>query len=211
MDKRHEEAGVFSLSRAEKHQSHLIEGIADLYEMTQNLKNERCLSSMIKYYSESQAELTALHNQITAALYVLSNLKQVNENYVPSIEVSEDAITSMTALVGRFVHVNFSFPTQIEPYSRDLKQTGSVIRKSAPIPPAVVQRAGPMKSTISPPPLGSHHTPSPAVHHQPPILTATNSSIHQSNLRSKTPPRSFGEPSTSPKKYNYLGGINYDE
>jgi hypothetical protein len=51
MDKKHSEAGIYSLSRAEKHQAQLIEGIADLYEMTQSLKNEKCLSSMIKFYS----------------------------------------------------------------------------------------------------------------------------------------------------------------
>lgn len=116
MDKRHEEAGVFSLSRAEKHQVQLVEGIADLYEMTQNLKNERCLSSMIKYYSESQAELTALHNQVSTSLYVLTIAMQVNEGYVPGLEISEEAVSSMTALVTRFVQVNFSFPNQVDAF-----------------------------------------------------------------------------------------------
>lgn len=62
---------------------------------------------MIKFYTESQAEVTALHGSVSSALFV-------NEGYTPNIEISEEAITNMAAIVTRFVNVNYSFPNTIE-------------------------------------------------------------------------------------------------
>jgi hypothetical protein len=70
LDRKHEEVGVFARSKVERIHAQLVEGIAELYEMTQNLKTERCLAGMIRFYSEKQAELGNVHSQVTAALYV---------------------------------------------------------------------------------------------------------------------------------------------
>ncbi len=39
---------------------------------------------------------------------------QVNENYVPNIEINEDVLNNMAAIISRMVNVSFAFPNQIE-------------------------------------------------------------------------------------------------
>lgn len=51
MERRHEETGVFHLKTVEKMQSELLVGIGELFQMIEQLKTDKCLSSMIKFYS----------------------------------------------------------------------------------------------------------------------------------------------------------------
>ena len=51
MERRHEETGVFSIKAAEKVQADLLVGIGELLQMIDQLKSDKCLSSMIKFYS----------------------------------------------------------------------------------------------------------------------------------------------------------------
>lgn len=70
MERRHEETGVFSIKVAEKVQADLLVGIGELLQMIEQLKSEKCLSSMIKFYSETEADMISLHNKTTSTLYV---------------------------------------------------------------------------------------------------------------------------------------------
>lgn len=51
MERRHEEAGIYSVGRVKRHQGELEERITELGEMVKSLKTERCLASMIRFYS----------------------------------------------------------------------------------------------------------------------------------------------------------------
>ena len=55
MERRHEETGVFSIKVIEKVQADLLVGINEMIQMIDQLKTDKCLSSMIKFYSETES------------------------------------------------------------------------------------------------------------------------------------------------------------
>lgn len=63
---RHEELGVFSLSKAEKMESELAKTATDLYDLYDSLKTDKFLGSIIVFLEEMQGRTQSLHSKFAS-------------------------------------------------------------------------------------------------------------------------------------------------
>jgi hypothetical protein len=68
---KHEELGVFSLSKTEKMESELTRTTAELYDLFDSFKTEKFLGSIIVFLEETQTRAQGIHSKFSTFQQVI--------------------------------------------------------------------------------------------------------------------------------------------